>query len=552
MHKVTRREFLRLGVVGPAAAAALGSMPSWGRHTEYIPAIVIGSGFGGAVASLRLAEAGIHTLVLERGKRWPIRDDGDTFATFEKPDGRAAWLCDTTTVLPPDMEIDIFTGVLELISAPGRCPNAQIVSPNMDIRNGAGVGGGSLVYNSILLQPRREIFERVFPRSVNYDEMDQIYYPRVREIIDPQPIPDDILATKEYLNYRVIEKQADTAGFTQRPMPLGINWDVVRQEFEGTRVPSAIAGQSWYGLNSGAQKSVDKNYLRMAEETGYVEVLPLHLVAEIRELRRFGLYLVSTHQIDTSGRVLRRQSFVCKHLFLAAGSPGTTALLVKAKAMGALQRLSPWVGKDWGTNGEFILVWGDQDRATNPGTGGPAAHTIVEAPSNDPPTAYAGLVVPPPIKDITDRRIGGPSFAVGMGITPPAGAFRYDWATGRVVIDWPGDNAPGLQRWRKSTISMRDRLFRKKKNNLTELFFSRGLTGHPVGGAVMEKVCNTYGNVKRYSGLYVVDGAVIPGSTGVVNPALTIAALAERSMERIIAGILDGDDGSNESDDRDA
>ena len=62
----------------------------WSVDTEFVSALVIGSGFGGAVAALRLARAGIQTLVLKRGRRWPITPAGDTFATFEKQDGRAA------------------------------------------------------------------------------------------------------------------------------------------------------------------------------------------------------------------------------------------------------------------------------------------------------------------------------------------------------------------------------------------------------------------------------------------------------------------------------
>lgn len=62
-----------------------------------------------------------------------------------------------------------------------------------------------------------------------------------------------------------------------------------------------------------------------------------------------------------------------------------------------------------------------------------------------------------------------------------------------------------------------------------------GGTAHPVGGAVLGKACDLYGRVKGYKGLYVVDGAMIPGSTGATNPSLTIAALTERCVERIIA-----------------
>jgi cholesterol oxidase len=60
------------------------------------------------------------------------------------------------------------------------------------------------------------------------------------------------------------------------------------------------------------------------------------------------------------------------------------------------------------------------------------------------------------------------------------------------------------------------------------------LSAHPLGGAVLGKACDLYGRVMNYKGLYVVDGALIPGATGCVNPSLTIAALAERNMEQIL------------------
>src|SRR5262245_3393511 len=271
--QLSRRQFLRGGILAAAGAGVLGSGPLvWAYHSDFVPAVIIGSGFGGAVAALRLGQAGIETVVLERGRRWPIRADGDTFATFEQPDGRAYWLRDRTgeAILGlPQLEkrIDRYVGVLEVVDGAGG---------NIFVGAGAGVGGGSLVFNAIIVQPRRELFERVLPRQLDFDEFDDIYYPRVTRILASAPIPDDVLATEYYRSSRVSFDQARTAGFPTREVDLAVDWDIVRDEIAGRLVPSAIAGQSFYGLNSGAKRSLDRSYLALAEATGRVEILPLH------------------------------------------------------------------------------------------------------------------------------------------------------------------------------------------------------------------------------------------------------------------------------------
>src|SRR5262249_39998916 len=162
-----RRKFLQQSALRAAGLVTVGqSAKGLATATQFTPALVIGSGFGGAVAALRLGQAGVHTLVLERGRRWPITREGNTFAVFEKPDGRAACFSPFSPVALIEQQlgiaptpIDVFAGILEGIQADG-----------INLMAGAGVGGGSLVYNAILVQPRQELFQRVFPKSIDYDE----------------------------------------------------------------------------------------------------------------------------------------------------------------------------------------------------------------------------------------------------------------------------------------------------------------------------------------------------------------------------------------------
>ena len=75
--------------------------------------------------------------------------------------------------------------------------------------------------------------------------------------------------------------------------------------------------------------------------------------------------------------------------------------------------------------------------------------------------------------------------------------------------------------------------------------FNPAVSAHPLGGAVLGKACDLDGRVKRYPGLYVVDGALIEGTTGLANPSFTIAALAERCMDRLLPRLGDGGGGDD-------
>ena len=104
----SRRDLLKLAGVASATAAAgpiwLGANKAHATRIAvattpvYRDAIVIGSGFGGAVTALRLTEHGVNTLMLEKGRRWERNEGGDTFSPYIYPDGRSTWLSHKTVV----------------------------------------------------------------------------------------------------------------------------------------------------------------------------------------------------------------------------------------------------------------------------------------------------------------------------------------------------------------------------------------------------------------------------------------------------------------------
>ena len=524
--RVSRRQFLHRSALAAGAVAASAGH-GWARPSDFVPAIVIGSGFGGAVAALRLGEAGIDTVVLERGRRWPIRSDGNTFATFEQPDGRGYWLRDTTGEailgLPHLVKpIDRYVGVLDVIEGNG-----------IYIGAGAGVGGGSLVYNAIVVKPQRALFDALFAHAIDFDEMESVYYPRVRSTIQSSPIPDDILSTDYYLSSRVSLAQAQQAGFPTRPVDLAVDWDIVRAEIAGTAVPSAIAGQSFYGLNSGAKRSLDHNYRPLAEATGHVDVLPLHNVFAI-ERGHGGRYAVTVVAISDDGEpvgVPRR--LTCKYLFLAAGSIGTTTLLVRARETGALPALNEQVGRHWAANGDIPVIRGALP-ATNAGTGGPGGHFIFEDFDNPfGPTSLVEIVMPPHINSALAAAGAPPSFGnyASLGVPPEIGTFDYDPGTDAVGLTWPATD-PRVGNFvaaAQHTLSILD-----QRTGAFTLSVNPAVSAHPLGGAVAGQACDFAGRVKRCPGLYVVDGALIAGNTGLANPSFTIAALAERCLDQIL------------------
>jgi cholesterol oxidase len=149
----------------------------------------------------------------------------------------------------------------------------------------------------------------------------------------------------------------------------------------------------------------------------------------------------------------------------------------------------------------------------------------------------------------------------GIGLCTPVGRFEYRPATGDVELVWSADGDRAARAAIQSTLRQLvtatgwplpplplpplpplppplDGLLSLAAAAPYGLLDMNGLesyTFHPLGGAVLGQACDGYGRLAGYRGLYVVDSALIPGSTGACNPALTVAALAERCMAHIVA-----------------
>lgn len=494
------------------ARAGTSSSASVPVTEQYERAVVVGTGFGGGVTALRLAQAGVSTLVLERGRRWPTGPNATTFCRFSNMDNRSAWLTDHAVVGGVDKTWTPYTGVLEAVTGDG-----------MTAMCGAAVGGGSLMYHGMTLQPTTANFATSIPLAADfYDELNRTAYPTVARMLGVSTIPDDLLASAPYASSRLFQEVAPKAGLTPFKVPLPIDWSYARGELTGRYEPTYTTSDIAFGVNNGGKHSIDVTYLARAESTGLVEVAPLHVVRDLA-LDARKRWVLSVDRIDTAGTVLERKRIIADAVFLNAGSPGTTRLLVKSRAKGLVPDLPDAIGTRWGNNGDRIWAWINPDGDAGTQQGGPACVGGTDPGSPIPLTVvHAGSPVQiPGVKALT---------VVGFGIVDGAGTWAYDADADDAKLTWPADADAELQQ----LIAARMRAVSAVGGGvMLDTNAAAKSTWHPLGGVPMGDAVDLYGRVLGHQGLYVLDGARIPGSTGACNPSMTIAALAEHSMTTI-------------------
>lgn len=326
---------------------------------KHYDVVVIGSGFGGSVAALRLTEKGYRVLVVEAGRRFA---DGD-FA-------KTSWDVRKFLYFPKFG----CTGIqrIDLLS-------------NVMVMSGAGVGGGSLVYANTLYRPAEAFFSTGSWSGVaDWRTILEPYYRQAEAMLgvvtNPYDSPSD----------RAIRAIAEAEGYgdTFRHTPVGVYFGegsgvVSPDPFFGGKGPSRTGcsncGECMTGCRHGAKNTLVKNYLYLAENAG-AEVLPLTTVTDFHRVtapERAGTWqidLAATARGGYSGAVTADQ------LIVAAGALGTAKLLQKVRSRGHLEGISDKLGANTRTNSESLLGVVSKDKTRDFSLGSAITSSVYPAP----------------------------------------------------------------------------------------------------------------------------------------------------------------------------
>jgi cholesterol oxidase len=509
--------------------------------------IVIGSGFGGSVASLRLVEKGYKVLLLEQGKRFNPEDFPRTNWNIPK----YLWI--------PSL----------------RCFGFQKLSfySTASILSGTGVGGGSLVYANTLYIPPDSFYNNLYwNRFGDWKKILDPFYDKASFMLGRKRYPK-LNAEDTLLKEISMEMHADD---TFESVHVGVNLDEPEREsdpyFSGLgplRKGCIECAGCMVGCRENAKNTLDRNYLWFAEKMG-LEILPETKAEKISYQEN--LYHVETKRI-TSFFGKKKSLFQSKGIIVAAGALGTMELLLKQKyKYKSLLSLSDKLGYELRTNAETLCAVSGASEKLNNGL----AITSVFSPD---PNTHVEIVKYPDKSNAMKWFFGLATGAADTSlvrtgklfiqtITHPwlflKTVFNFNWSARTVIflVMQTTDNAMRMI-WKRGLFGgkmkidnsgnkkvpayipigqeVMERYARKAagipQNILLEVIFNRPTTAHILGGCPMSDTAETGVidknlKVHGYPDFYIVDGSVIQGNIG-VNPSLTITAIAEYCMSGI-------------------
>lgn len=517
--------------------------------------LVVGSGFGGSVAAMRLAQKGYSVGVVEAGKRW----HADDFARRNWNLRKFLWL--PSLGLYGTWRMRLLNGIFILA--------------------GSGVGGGSLNYANTLYVPPDSFFERPSVRRLGGRDELLPYYDLAGRMLGVVTNP---VETAQDVLMRETATEIGREG-TFRPTPVAVYFGregepAADPYFAGEgpdRVGCELCGECMTGCRKDAKNSLDKNYLYFAEKFG-ARIFAENRVVDVVPLSSGGAegYLVRTRKTTGLFRGRRGLVFRTKGLVIAAGTLGTNALLLDLKQRGRLPNLSDHAGRYTRTNSETLLGV----RSFAPGTDYTRGVAITSSVHPDPDThlepvrfgrghdAMCALVAA-----LTDggKRIPRVLRWLGNELRHPVRHLRMrnpsDWAKETIILLGMQtlDNyfhlklrrpwffpfvkvlatKPGPERchptWLPAGNDFGRRLAKRTggvaANVVTEVTVNSPITAHILGGCSFgptpeEGVIDERNRVRGYESMIVCDGSQIPENLG-VNPAFSITAFAERAMSFI-------------------
>ena len=521
--------------------------------------VIVGSGFGGSVSAMRLTEKGYRVLVLERGKRFRDQD----FAKSTWHVRKYIWL--------PILKC---FGILQISSF-----------RDVIVLHGSGVGGGSLGYANVLMEPSDKMFAApAWSHLADWKSLLKPHYRTAKRMLGVDRNPclwpaDEVMhSISQELGTTITFQPTDVGTFFGEP------GKTVPDPFFGGEGPDRTGclhcGGCMVGCRHGAKNTLVKNYLYFAEKWG-AQVWPETEVRDVRPLppnqpdgaRYEVVYRSSTRTFANSEKIVR-----ARNVIFSAGALGTLRLLFRCREVThSLPKISQRLGDMVRTNSEALLGSSARDLKTNYSEG-IAITSIFHAddvttiePVRYPAGSSLMRFLSGPLVDQEGSIPSRLLKTLGQIFTRPIDFAKTHilpgWAqrTTIILVMQTEDNRIRLRLgrslftlWRKNLVSRPDadhtipskidighkvtRTFAKKTNGIAAGSLNEGLlnipmTAHILGGVPFgvddrEGVIDLNCEIHNYPGLFVADGSIMPANPG-VNPSLTITALAEYAMSRV-------------------